>query len=431
MVCFSFARTRVVLVFILMLSGLFSFSIRAASVISSTLTLPDAINAALQHNPQLAAYSFRIKAIEGEQQTAALRPAWRISADVENVAGSGEFKGTDAGEFTLGLTSMIELGDQRAARLELVVARQQQLSTEQKVLLLDITAEVTRRFVAVVVAQQQLLLQQAAQRLAEETAAAMQRQVQAGRTAEADGLRATAALQRSVLEVQKAAQQWRQARLNLALMWAESEPAFTQAQADLFALQTPLPLADVLAGFDTHPDMLLLNEEVRLRTAELRQAQTEGSLDLEWNLGMRRFQASDDDALVMGLSIPLGSNRRAAGAIASAAANQQLAEQQRAATRVQLQAQLANVYALHQQALAEVNSLRQQVVPLLDQAMQSTTYAFSQGRYSYLELSAARREWIEAQGALIDAAVRAHETRIELERITGSAVTAPNAGEAK
>ena len=146
MVCFSFARTRVVLVFILMLSGLFSFSIRAASVISSTLTLPDAINAALQHNPQLAAYSFRIKAIEGEQQTAALRPAWRISADVENVAGSGEFKGTDAGEFTLGLTSMIELGDQRAARLELVVARQQQLSTEQKVLLLDITAEVTRRF---------------------------------------------------------------------------------------------------------------------------------------------------------------------------------------------------------------------------------------------------------------------------------------------
>lgn len=431
MYCFSFAKTRIALVFILFLSGLFSFSTRAAPAISSALTLPDAINAALQHNPQLAAYQFRIKAIEGEQQTASLRPEWRVSADAENVAGSGEFKGTDAAEFTLGLSSMIELGDQRAARLELVAARQQQLSTEQKVLLLDVTAEVTRRFVAVVAAQQQLLLQQDAQRLAEETAASMQRQVQAGRTAEADGLRARAALQRNVLDVSKAEQQLRQACMNLALMWAESEPAFTQAQADLFAFQAPLPLADVLAGFDAHPDMVLLNEEVRLRTAELRQSQTEGSLDLEWNLGVRRFQASDDDALVMGLSIPLGSNRRAAGAIASAAAHQQLAEQQRAAARVQLQTQLVNVYALHQQALAEVNSLRQQVVPLLDQAMQSTTYAFNQGRYSYLELSAARREWIEAQGALIDAAVRAYETRIELERITGSAVTAPIAGEAK
>jgi cobalt-zinc-cadmium efflux system outer membrane protein len=431
MYCFSFARIKIVLVFMLMLSGLFSLSIRAASVTSTTLTLPAAINAALQHNPQLAAYQFRVKAIAGEQQTAALRPEWRLSADAENVAGSGEFKGTDAGEFTLGLSSMIELGDQRAARLELVAARQQQLSTEQKVLLLDVTAEVTRRFVAVVAAQQQLLLQQDAQRLAEATATAMQRQVQAGRTAEAEGLRAKAALERSVLEVRKAEQQWRQARMNLVLMWAESEPAFTQVQADLFALQPPLPLADVLAGFDTHPDMLLLNEEVRLRSAELHQSKTEGSLDLEWNLGLRRFQESGDDALVMGLSVPLGANRRAAGAIASATANQQLAEQQRAATRVQLQAQLANVYALYQEALAEVNSLRQQVVPLLDQAMQSTTYAFNQGRYSYLELSAARREWIEAQGALIDAAVRAHETRIELERITGSAVTAPDAGEAK
>ncbi len=55
--------------------------------------------------------------------------------------------------------------------------------------------------------------------------------------------------------------------------------------------------------------------------------------------------------------------------------------------------------------------------------MKSTADAFTMGRYSYLELALAQRELLETQMALIDAAVQAQTTRIDIERITGSALT--------
>jgi cobalt-zinc-cadmium efflux system outer membrane protein len=55
--------------------------------------------------------------------------------------------------------------------------------------------------------------------------------------------------------------------------------------------------------------------------------------------------------------------------------------------------------------------------------MKSTSDAFAQGRYGYMELNAAQTELLDAQQSLIDAAVNAHQTRIDIERITGSTLT--------
>lgn len=60
-----------------------SFALTA--VAESTLTLGEAVRATLQQ-PQLAGYTFKLNALAGEKQTAALRPELRVNADLENVA---------------------------------------------------------------------------------------------------------------------------------------------------------------------------------------------------------------------------------------------------------------------------------------------------------------------------------------------------------
>ena len=159
----------------------------------------------------------------------------------------------------------------------------------------------------------------------------------------------------------------------------------------------------------------------RLRAAELRKAQAEGQMTLGWSAGVRQLQMTDDTALVAGITIPLASGKRASGAISKARAEQDAATFAADSAKVQLEARLNQVYSAHQLALVELSSLRDQILPLLQDAHRATATAFDQGRYSSLELALAQRELLEARAALINAALRAHETRIELERLTASA----------
>lgn len=121
--------------------------------------------------------------------------------------------------------------------------------------------------------------------------------------------------------------------------------------------------------------------------------------------------------------MPLGTTKRATGVIATATAQQAGAEQAHRSTRIRLQAELAGLFEEQQQAVSELEMLRTRVVPALKRALQETAQGFDLGRYSYLELTLAQGELLDAQLAVIDAAQRVQYTRIELERLTGAAFT--------
>jgi outer membrane protein, heavy metal efflux system len=128
----------------------------APLVQAQDINLQQALDLSLHHNPQLAGYQFRRSALAGEQTTAALRPELRLHTELENVAGSGDFSGVDGAELTLSFASIIELGDQRDARIHAVTARQQHLAAEQRVAVLDLVAAVNYRFISLIAAQEQV-----------------------------------------------------------------------------------------------------------------------------------------------------------------------------------------------------------------------------------------------------------------------------------
>lgn len=401
-----------------------SFALTA--VAESTLTLGEAVRATLQYNPQLAGYTFKLNALAGEKQTAALRPQLRVNTDLENVAGSGELSGTKASELTISLSSAIELGGQRDARVNLVTARQQQLASSQRVLTLDVVTAVTQQFIRLLVAQEELTLREESHQLLQQTLTSLTRQVQAGGTAESELLRGNAALTRATQALRQARQRVSTERIRLSAFWADTSPDFTAAKADLYGVPSTTTLPALLEKLSNNPDLAFLSAEIDVRSAEVRRAQSERRPALEWKAGVRRLQESDDSAIVFGLSMPLGSSGRARGAIATATANQQQAEWDKDATRIQLEAQLIAVYETHQLAVDEVNVLRDQVLPSLKKVMRSTADAFDRGRYSYLELNLAQNQLLNAQQALVEAAARMQETRIELERMIGSTLNEQN-----
>ncbi|WP_039918516.1 TolC family protein [Cellvibrio mixtus] len=385
------------------------------------ITLQQALSRSLQHNPQLAGYKFRRAALDGEHTTAQLRPETRFQLEAENIAGSGEFSGVDAAELTLSFSSIIELGGQRDARTGVVTARQQQLQTERRVAVLDLVAAVNYRFIALLAAQEQQRLEEEAQHLGQALVDSLVKRVQAGSTPQAELMRARAALARTGIAVDKARQQAQEEALLLSAFWADASPDFTRAHGDLFALTNPEPLANWQTRLAQNPDLTLLGDATRLRTAELRKADSERKLALGWNAGVRQFQQSDDTAVILGVNIPLAAGKRASGAVQTARAEQDAARFAEDTAKSRLETRLNQTFIAHQQALNETLSLRDRILPLLQDASRATANAFEQGRYSSLELAMAQRELLETRAELINAALRAHETRIELERLTASA----------
>src|SRR5690606_728481 len=211
-----------------------SFALTA--VAESTLTLGEAVRATLQHNPQLAGYTFKLNALAGEKQTAALRPELRVNTDLENVAGSGELSGTKASELTISLSSAIELGGQRDARVNLVTARQQQLASSQRVLTLDVVTAVTQQFIRLLVAQEELTPQQESPQVLRPYASSLTRRVPAGGTADIEHLRANAGLTRGQLAMRQARQRGSAERIRLSAFWAATSSDIAAAIADLYGV---------------------------------------------------------------------------------------------------------------------------------------------------------------------------------------------------
>ncbi len=406
---------------IFVVTGFLSISMTVlAESISEPISLHDAIRSTLNKNPSLQAYQFKYQALAGEKVTAALKPQWEISGAIENIAGTGEFSGVDASETTLSLSSVIELGNPREARSQLMTARQSALMSSERVIIANLLTEVTQQFILVLAAQERVKLQEKFYQIATENLQLIQGLIQAGRLSDAELLRAKASQAMVAIELNKSKTLLNSEKIRLGFYWGDTSPGFSHVNADLFQFLPSRPLNDWMMKLDKNPDIDLLNQDLAVKTAEIKQLRADGHTDLQWNAGIRQFQSTDDTAMVIGVSVPLGQKGRSSGAINTAIANQSLSEQERDAVHLKAAAELGSIYAEYQTALNQVELLRQEVLPQLEQAMFKTTKAFSQGRYSYLEFNLAQKQLLETKNLLVDAATEAHLLHARLERLTAN-----------
>lgn len=399
----------------------------AADPDAAPLSLQQAIAATLQHNPELVAYPLRQQALAGAREGAALRPGFNVYTQFEDIGGSDDYRWLNSVEMTLSLSSVLELGGKRAARLGVVSAREQELAALQRVTTLEVLTALTQQFIAVLALQAEVLVEEQALVLAGQTRSVLATQVAAGLTPEAELLRATAVLAQANIALRQAQQRLQSERVLLAAYWAEPEPEFTQLAGELFAVINAASLNELLLQLEANPDLAQLASVESLRAAELREAHTQRDPNLQWNAGLRRLQSSSDTAFVVGVSVPLGTAQRASGAIAEALARQGSAALELGSMRVQLQARLRSLHAAHAQALDEIAVLQSAVLPPFEAALAATEAAFEQGRYSYLELTLAQQQVLQARRDLIAAAARAHALGADIERLTGAAYHADSA----
>jgi cobalt-zinc-cadmium efflux system outer membrane protein len=401
-----------------LLAAVLALTANAVERSEAKMTLESAIQLALSQNPGLQVYRFREDGLQGLVQNADLAPPIELSAEAENIGGSDDFNGVDSAEFTLALSSVIELGEKRKARVATVQAQREVIAGERQARALDLLGEVTRRYVNVVATQERLELAVDARSLSQEVVQSVAGRARAGAAPEGEILRARAKLAQAELVVSEAQNQLRAARLSLSVLWGDSEPDFVKVVGNLDSLGS-------IGDFDTlyqraakNPAIEIFASEERLREAEIQLATSQSSTDIGWSIGIRQFQDTNDTALVAGLSIPLVSAKRNAGALQAARAARNEVSVRREYALLNLRASLFAAYQQRKLGIETANSLRNNVIPILKRALEQTQVAYETGRYSYQEWAAAQQELISAEYALIAAASAALQSGATIEQLT-------------
>jgi cobalt-zinc-cadmium efflux system outer membrane protein len=249
--------------------------------------------------------------------------------------------------------------------------------------------------------------------------------VQAGRTAKADLARAEVDLARLKLEREDLEHELLISIRRLAAQWGESRPTFTSVRGNLTDLPAPDSFAELLTRVEQSPNLKRFLSERRLREAELRSVEADARPDWRLTAGVRQLQTTDDQALVAGITIPLGAKKRNQGNLAAARAELARSDADRVATRLQIETHLFALYEELQHSLHRAITLRDDILPRAESALAETQRAYELGRYSYFELRAAQDDTLRARTEVTVALIDAHRNILEIEALTGAALSSP------
>lgn len=384
------------------------------------LTLQEAGRRALQQSPELQVFQWRLRGLEGLRQSAALGAGFELGVEADNVLGSGEFSGTDRAEYTLSLSSVIELGGKRGARAAAAHSRYALAEVEREARALDLLAQVTQRYIAALALQEKLGVMAASVQLAEASLQVASDRVERGAAPEAERLRAQAGLAQSQLDYAAVQAAFASRRMALATLWGAESADFDALQGDLYASQPARDFDTLYSRVMHSPAFQVFATQARLRDAELELARSQSRSNVRWTLGFKRFEDSGDTALMAGVALPLFAPGRNQGKVTAAHAERQMVDVRQQVAQLSLRARLYEAWLVHQQANAATQKMRERVLPVLEEALRQTRSAYERGRYHYADLLSAQRELLDARLAMVEAASSALSSQALIEQLTAA-----------
>ncbi|AEV25530.1 MULTISPECIES: TolC family protein [Azospira] len=388
---------------------------------AESLRLEEAVSRALASHPSLAAEAAQLKAVQARAQREGLATPFMIGADVENVGGTGAFRGGQSAETTLRIGRVIELGGKREARQALGSAEINQQQNLSEATRLDVISRTSLRFISVLADQQRLKYAQEQVGQAERTRREVANWVAAARNPESDLRAAEIAVADAELERTRAEHKLTSARLTLASSWGVLTPDFETAAGNLLVLPKAESLDTLVARLPMTPEQRAALLEADSIAARKRLAEAGAKPDVTVNLGVRRLEATSDQALMMSVSIPLGNQVRSGLSVAEANAQLMALEARRDAQRFEHYQSLFGKYQELNQARTEAETLQKHMLPKAEEALAFTRRGFEAGRFSFLALAQAQKTLFELRQRAVDAAARCQILMTEVERLTAIA----------
>jgi len=396
---------------------------------SPRLTLQDAIDRALAASPGLQAARAGIASARGAERQAKLLPNPEFSLEVENFKGSGPYRDLDSAELTYGVSQNIELGGKRSARRQAATAERKAAEMASESARLDLIRAVKVAYTQAAAAEHSLTLALELESIAKRVLYNVTERVKAAREPEIQQSKAEVAYAASSAARQRAANTCAAKRKALSRFWREAAFPERLSVEYIFSFPEPEALEIYEARLARSPDIARFGRLTEAREAELKLARAGVVPDPKITVGVRQFRDTDEQALVAGVSIPFPVFNWNQGEIARSGAEIVRADNEHRQAEIDQVGQLTDAWSQWQSAWVEARNLKETILPQAERAFRLTLEGYRAGRFSYLEVLDAQRTLFEARVEQVDALIRLHLARADVERL--AAIATPEQKEVK
>ncbi|WP_440778864.1 TolC family protein [Pseudomonas syringae] len=376
------------------------------------ISLPQALEAAFAHNPELAAAQWEIGVAEGDRQQAGLIPNPVLSWEVEDTR-------RDTSTTTVMLSQALELGGKRGARIAAAGKGQDAARLELEQRGNELRADVVQAFYAAARAQAGLELARQSRALAERGLHVAEGRVRAGKVSPVEATRAQVQLAETDLLVRRA-----------ETLKINSSRELARATGSPTASFERLDYTDLSPGKSPSSARMMtaLNQSAELRLAQTRIEQREAALgserakripDLTVSVGSQYSREERERVNVVGLSMPLPLFDRNQGNVLAASRRADQSRDLRNAVELKLRTQTQSALDQWSTAAQEVESFNKVILPAAQSAVDTATRGFEMGKFGFLEVLDAQRTLISARSQYLESLATATEARVAIERIHG------------
>ncbi len=396
------------------------FPLVASAESAGTLTLSRALQRAAAANQKLATADQSIGIATGKRIQAGAVPNPEVSFELDNAFGTGDYGGLRSAETTLQLSQLIELGGKRDARIAVGSAELESARWERAAVRLEILSDTAVAFFSVLGGQRKVQVYDAQIAALDQLTPLLQRRVDAGASSSGEIARGQVAADLIRAERERARTALAIARRELAILMGSNTVDFAFVVGDLGRIGRPPAFPAVLRGLDNNPQLVRWTAIRAQRDAELLSARLKSVPDLKVGVAWRHYKDTKDNAVRLGVSIPIPVWDQNLGGITEAQAARAKVEAEQAASKAALILTLAKAYDTLAGAAREIEILRSSALPNARKAADAIESGYSQGRFTLLEVLDA--ESTAAQAALreLEALASFHTSVATIEGLTGA-----------
>lgn len=374
----------------------------ADHAVAQTLSLRSALQRALAANPRLTAAERDVGIASGQSiQTRAL-PNPELSYEHDNGFGSGAYRGTRAAESTLQISQLVELFGKREARIAAGRAALDAAAMQRSAVRIEVLSETAIAFLTVLGAQNRIRIFDEQVAALERLTPLLRRRVEAGASSPAETGRAEVAADLVKADRARAGTALASARRELAILMGDVAPRFPAVSGRFDTTGRPPSFKTVVAAIDANPQLMRWTAIYAQRNAELLSARLKPYPDVRVSAGWRHYNETGDNAVRLGISVPLPVFDDNAGNVIAARENLAKARAEEAANKATLIALAGRAYDALQGALQEIAVLRASAIPKARQAGEAIRDGYAQGRFTLLEV-------LDAEATLAQARLREQE----------------------
>lgn len=402
----------------LSLSMLSSHVATAADVkeAATKLTLQEALNLALNANPEIAVALREREAIQGIKTQAGVRPNPTISTSIQDTR-------SDTRQVFLQLNQEIELGNKRDARIEVANSFYSKAEAELENKKAEIHANVIAAYYGVLAAQERVNLAKSSLDVANLALDAASKRVKAGKSSPVEETKSKIAESGAKIELNQATSELTSSRKRLTALWGNSAPVFESADGQVTTIPETVALSELDSMLENAPAIKLAKLEVNSREALTKVERSKTTPNITISAGVVNNQELGLNQALLGLTVPIPLFDRNQGNVQEAVSRKYKAEDELVFLKSQLELNLANQYERLKAARQASESLRTEILPGAQSAFEAANKGFSAGKFNFLDVLDAQRTLFQAQSQYIQVLLEAHQAVAEIERILGDVIT--------